>query len=263
MKTVLACFSGTGNSLAVARMLAGALPDASVLLVRELLRDPSRLDGCDACGFVFPVYCQDAPEIVQRLVRLAPLPGSAYLFGVATHNGDPGFSHFTLDAILRGKGRRLSAGFAVLMPGNSITPGCSLNPEDEVARRIEASAAAVARIAGSVSERQVAPFEGDGSLRKRFKGFRNRLRHRNVASAFRATDACTGCGLCARLCPEGNIRMESGKPTWGNRCQICLACIHWCPVRAIQNGEGTEGRPRYHHPGITAADLIPGRPGPG
>lgn len=257
MKTVLACFSGTGNSLAVARMLAGRLPFASVRLVRELLPDPSPLADCDACGFVFPVYCQDAPEMVKRLARLARIHPDAYVFAIATHNGDPGFCHYSIDSILRKKGLLLKAGFAVLMPGNSITPAYRLNPDDEAARRIEASMAAVDRIAAAVSGRQAVPFAGEDSLRKRFRGFRNRLRHRHVPSAFRATDACTGCGLCARLCPEGNIRLESGKPSWGNRCQICLACIHWCPARAIQNGEGTVDRKRYHHPGITANDLIP------
>ncbi len=35
------------------------------------------------------------------------------------------------------------------------------------------------------------------------------------ADAFRATDACIGCGKCVELCPLNNIHLENGKPVWG------------------------------------------------
>ena len=34
------------------------------------------------------------------------------------------------------------------------------------------------------------------------------------ADAFRATDACIGCGKCVELCPLNNIHLENGKPVW-------------------------------------------------
>lgn len=259
MKTTLLRFSGTGNSLAVARMIACGVGDASIVSVQEFLRRDHRKLDCEACGFVFPVYCQDVPEMVRRLVRGIEFPSDAYIFGVATHNGDPGYSHFTLDALLRKKGMRLSAGFAVLMPGNSITPGDSMNPEPEIRRRLEASPKAVNEILERVIKRDTNRFAGTNTLRKRVKGWRNMFRHRyihRVPESFHVTDACDGCGVCARICPEGNIAMEGSRPAWSDHCQMCLACIHWCPRQAIQNGEGTIHRRRYHHPDVSITDML-------
>ena len=46
-------------------------------------------------------------------------------------------------------------------------------------------------------------------------------------------ETCTRCGLCARFCPTGNIRME-GYPRFLGRCQDCLRCLGLCPVHALR-----------------------------
>lgn len=66
------------------------------------------------------------------------------------------------------------------------------------------------------------------------------------ADAFRATDACIGCGKCVELCPLNNIRLENGKPVWGKNCTHCMACICHCPKEAIEYGKKSKGKPRYH-----------------
>ena len=66
------------------------------------------------------------------------------------------------------------------------------------------------------------------------------------ADAFRATDACIGCGKCVELCPLNNIRLENGKPVWGKNCTHCMACICYCPKEAIEYGKKSRGKQRYH-----------------
>jgi ferredoxin len=47
---------------------------------------------------------------------------------------------------------------------------------------------------------------------------------------------CTGCGLCAEICPFGLPRLEeNGKftITKPNLCTECSACSRNCPVQAI------------------------------
>jgi len=44
---------------------------------------------------------------------------------------------------------------------------------------------------------------------------------------------CTGCGLCAGLCPTGAIRMEEALPRVEEaECLGCCACFNRCPTRA-------------------------------
>jgi formate hydrogenlyase subunit 6/NADH:ubiquinone oxidoreductase subunit I/flavodoxin len=259
MKNAIIYFTGTGNSLAIARLLAARLPQATIISVNEMLRQSLFKLDTDACGFVFPVYCKDAPEIVKRLVRLVQLPTNAYVFAIATHNGAPGYSHFTINKILKKKGQRLKAGFAVLMPGNSITPYDSTNSKEEEQRRLQAAEYCVDQISDDVAKRATLPYAGSASLQNRIKGFRNMLRYKvlfKVPEKFWVTDLCNHCGLCAQICPENNIRVDSASVIWGKHCQMCLACIHWCPKHAIQNGEVTLQRKRYHHPDISIDDMI-------
>ncbi|MEG1937435.1 MAG: EFR1 family ferrodoxin, partial [Rikenellaceae bacterium] len=67
-------------------------------------------------------------------------------------------------------------------------------------------------------------------------------------TSFHATDKCISCGLCEQICPTNTITMIDGKPTWGNTCVQCTACIHRCPVQAIEWGKVTQTKGRYHHP---------------
>ena len=60
-------------------------------------------------------------------------------------------------------------------------------------------------------------------------------------------DVCNHCGLCAKVCPNANIKMSAeGTPQWQGNCAMCLSCIHRCPVRAIQYGNQTQKKGRYH-----------------
>lgn len=53
------------------------------------------------------------------------------------------------------------------------------------------------------------------------------------AVKYSSTDACTGCGVCARKCPKKNIVMQDQRPRFGNDCIFCMRCINRCPSNAI------------------------------
>jgi ferredoxin len=67
---------------------------------------------------------------------------------------------------------------------------------------------------------------------------------------------CTGCGQCEKICPVQNIKCVDNRPVWQHHCEQCVACINWCPQKAIQYGANTKERRRYHNPEIKMSELM-------
>jgi Pyruvate/2-oxoacid:ferredoxin oxidoreductase delta subunit len=72
---------------------------------------------------------------------------------------------------------------------------------------------------------------------------------------FFADEKCTSCGTCAAVCPVKNIELVNEKPVWKHHCELCCACIHFCPAEAIQYGPKTKTRGRYRNPSVTITDM--------
>jgi flavodoxin len=61
-------FSGTGNSLAVAKDMAENL-DARLIPVASTLNQESIHSEADGIGFVFPIYDFKPPQVVEEFIR--------------------------------------------------------------------------------------------------------------------------------------------------------------------------------------------------
>jgi len=91
-----------------------------------------------------------------------------------------------------------------------------------------------------------------------------------VASAQPEIDynECNGCGLCAKNCRFGAIKMVNGKPKLNQfLCEGCGACEVICPQKAIklkpvQNGEIKIKKLKYDFP-LVSGNLFPGQSGSG
>jgi ferredoxin len=81
----------------------------------------------------------------------------------------------------------------------------------------------------------------------------------SMEKLFYSESNCTGCGTCADVCLSQKIRLnKEKKPIWQDdvKCTYCFACLHFCPVQAIQiRGRNTKDKGRYHHPTIKAKDI--------
>jgi ferredoxin len=257
MKTAIYYFSATGNSLTVAKDIAAGLDDVKIIPITKALKNDYE-EFFDVIGVVYPVYMFGLPLIVADFLEQIKLKPQTYIFTVATLGGLPGLTHTQTREILRRRGFSLSAGFSVLMPGN-YTPLYAALPQEKQEELFRKEKLRINTIVTTIKEQKRGIMEEKPFL---FNFLLNKLLYKGGTKQiplsgknFWVTEACTRCGLCAKVCPVDNVEMAEGKPKWLFHCQHCMACLQWCPVEAIQYGKSTQGKRRYHHPAVTAQDI--------
>ncbi len=262
MKTAIYYFSATGNSLAVARDLASSIGEAELIPITKALKSGAALQH-DCIGIVFPVYMFGLPLVVCEFLREIKFPKEAYIFAVGTFGGLPGRPFALARQILKLRGINLASAFGVRMPGN-YTPLYGAISQEEQKQMFMKEAEEIRYIAGAVREKKTKVYENKPLiLNFLLYALLYRLgssRIHKECSNFWVTGQCTECGLCSKVCPVVNIKLQDGKPVWLDHCEHCMACLQWCPVEAIQYKKSTEGRKRYHHPEIKAEDIMKQQP---
>jgi ferredoxin/flavodoxin len=290
VKSEIYYFSGTGNSLSVARGLADKV-EANLIPIPTTLNKEIIHPQTETIGIVFPVYHGGIPLIVTRFVKkLASLEGK-YIFGVCTYGDSPGLAMEYLSDLVRKRGGQLAGGFAVHMPYNYITPTFNLkdflgsftlreiNPEKQQILFADARKK-INSISSFVNNSQIGMLERDAVFISRLTdavhlhdslGKSIWLRIAGVTEqtgvpfresilwmdhAFHTDANCKGCGNCAKVCPVGNIDLVDKKPVWHQHCEQCFACLQWCPQEAVQFGKNTSGRKRYRNPDVKLEDMF-------
>ncbi len=253
-------FSGTGNSLALARGILGELGGGRITMVTaELLSGPDPAAGADLVGFVFPVYFLDIPEPVRALLKRIAIPRESRLFAVGTAGRIAGPALEEVRRILALRERELTWSFVQVMPGNSVRFPTPPEKQPAVLSHADARASRIGRLIG----------EGRPVREDRAPGWAYPARRImrwsytgpcRIGEKGASPDGCTRCGVCARVCPQGNITLpgEGAAPLWGDRCANCFACLHWCPSNAVKVGTLKLTREQqYTHPRIGLNDLSP------
>jgi len=257
MATKLFYFSGTGNTLSIARTLADKLGDC------ELIAIPKVMDGeidtrAERIGILFPVHAFTMPGIIARFIdKLEPVPGS-YYFAVCTYGRVYNGTLKHVAKKLKARGIELSAGFAIRMPGNAIIM-YDVWSEDTINGIIADAGRKVEEIAPKINGKKSHKIES-------MPFFVNWLtagprfffsRQSPTGKDYWVDDNCDGCGICEAICPVGNIEIRENKPVWLKvHCEQCLSCLNICPKHAVQYKKATIERGRYNHPEIKPKDLL-------
>jgi ferredoxin len=247
-------FTGTGNSLAAARRLAGHFPGATVEPMPSFPAGAGRVEA-DAVGLVYPTHVWGTPPLVLRFARKTDF-ATPYLFAVTTVGGAHGESLAMLERTLARRDVPLAYGAGVIMVDNYI-PMFDIAPPEKRQARLERATVRLDAVAADIAARRRGVERSSWIWhllgRWTWPSWARNLPRSD--EAFYVNDGCTSCGLCRRVCPVGNIELDGGRPVWRHACEMCLACIHLCPTRVIQRSRRTESHGRYRHPEVTPADL--------
>lgn len=258
MKTAIYYYTGTGNSLWVARELAAALPETELMAMVDCPDGPIRTDA-ERVGVVFPVHMWGVPRrVLDWTARIEPAPGR-YTFAVAVNAGQVSRALIQLGETLAMRSITLYAGASCDLPSNYLPWGGAI-PRDQQETKFEKARSRLARLVETLKAGRPEPVDRGPLWQRVVLTGIYKMSFPRIATmdkGFWVDDLCSGCGTCVKVCAPRNVTLVDGKPKWGGRCEQCLACIQWCPKDAIQYGKKTELYARYHHPSVRVADIMP------
>ena len=256
MKIRLYVYTGTGNSLWVARQLKLELKEATLEFMPYLSKD-FRVDA-DSLGIIFPVHIWGLPIRVIRFIEHLQVKPEAYIFALAVNAGQPAATLVQLKKMMSSRQLPLAMGYSFVMPTNYI-PWGGPGPIYAQQRRYKEALGKVQAMAGLILRGERKKVDKGPMWQNILFSWFYRMSSPHVYKLdknFWVDPKCNSCGVCAQVCPAQNVEMTNGKPAWLRRCEQCLACLQWCPPEAIQYGKKTVRYPRYRHPEVLLRDML-------
>ena len=245
-------FTGTGNSKFAAENIAKITGDTvydSALSLKE--GTAMSFTEEDTLVFVCPIYVSALPEPFEALIRKSSFKKGAKAYFFMTYAGGIGAADRFCKKICEDMDLQYMGTSGVAMPQNYLLyfpMGSDWDNRKTVGHAMDAIKKAAEAI------RLSSPFEETKSKISHYLIAKVSLpiydKFFITAKDFYATDECIGCSKCARVCPLGNISMKDKVPVWGDKCTHCMGCINLCPKEAIEFGNRSQGKPRYHGPSI-------------
>lgn len=278
-KTSIYYYSGTGNSLQVARGLASRLKNTDLIPLTRLLGQKKIEISGKKIGLVTPCHALSLPIPVTDFLRKARfIEKPDYFFCAATRAGSDFLGFEKINRILRSEKIKLNAGFILTLPNNDPKFDHFRCPSKEEFMEIEKELdLRLDEMAKIILEQE--DFTEDDhppdALQNYFKPFgalmmkilvragQGFARMTKTNRYFYSDEKCTSCGICEKVCPSGKIKMVSGKPVWQKSitCYMDYSCLNYCPSEAVQIKSKiymksfTPRRGRYSHPWAKVSDI--------
>jgi ferredoxin len=263
METTIFYFSATGNSLSLTRYLANELGDCEIVPIAKAINNQTVKITSPRVGIVFPVFAWGMPRIVEEFVSKLSFSGKPYIFAIATCVAIQGNTLKVLKKALRLKGADLNAGFAVRSGRSSLM---QLNALDNIIIKLDRHRLRIKTAEDRIPE-MVAKIETLAKHKPETSSWAANIfgsmfhglavsTFKNIDANFVVEDSCIGCGNCAKLCPRSNIVIENGKPVFLHNCELCHACIQWCPNFAIKHPNFDNSLKQYRNNSVKMTEMI-------
>lgn len=279
MATDIYYFSGTGNSLHVARELQKRIPESNLVPIVRLLHQGITKTNADSIGFVFPNFCLTIPIPLHDFLKKTDVTSAHYTFAVCTRGGTSSEAFDYINEIWKEQGKTLDAQLNINMPWNHPVGKENL-PATATKERIEQLDSKMQDKLDDFAKHVIAregyrPIDTDAAyplpawasaftrlIPKSFNYASHDYMYQKLVP-FYSDSKCTGCGICEQVCLNNRIEMVDHRPSWKQdvTCYACFACINFCPQRAIQVASKfptksyTEVNERYHHPAVTYKEI--------
>lgn len=260
MSTKIYYFSGTGNSLFIAKKLNDSLKDSEIIPIVQALKSPQKQVAAEKIVIVFPVYALTLPFPVRDFLKEYDFKNVKYFSAIATRLGLYFNDFKRIDKLI--KPQKLNSHFIINMGHNDVKVKNYKCPSENEIKALESIALKELDIISKIIENNEESREKDSNYLQAlpFGDFRDKFiewimpkmmtfsKVIGGVNYFYINSNCNGCGICSQVCLSRKIRMDDKHPNWNKKtlCYMCYACINYCPVKAIQI-DSIPGVPSYTH----------------
>ncbi len=245
------CFSGSGNCLDIAKNVAAQLGDCDIVSMRRM-PEVTDVRGAERVGFIFPCYAGGMPAVVEEHVKAVQMDPGCYKFGIVSCAAYPGIGLSVIDKLVGGldyaKVISHQCSCIWLFPHDLMMPKLNAEEAQERSEQLAMEAGLdLLEMKKTSVPRALAFNKLEAKAWPKLSG--------KKAALLNADQFCIHCGVCAKICPKGNIKMVDGRPEFGTDCIGCLSCLQYCSAHSINMGGVTKKRERYHNVNVTAEEL--------
>jgi ferredoxin len=251
MNNIVFYFSGTGNSFKVAKTISKELENCAIV---SMAKPFSFTKQYDRIGFVCPVYFWGLPKIVIEFIKTINLQNNknAYYYSVATYGGLAGNALYQIyELLLDIHSIKLNYGQKLQMFANYVVAYDMSKNGEAIAKKSNK------KLVPIINAIKIKKNNRINKSTKIFKSMNKKFVETvsDMDKDFSVNTNCIGCGLCKKMCPVQNIEMINNKPQHRHHCEQCMACIQFCPQKAINYKDLTQNRRRYANPEINRDEL--------
>ncbi len=255
-------FTATGNSLHVAKAFGG-----EVVSIPSMVKSGQYEFSDDKIGIVFPIYSNKVFPYIEDFLMNAKF-NCDYLFAVMTYGIFSAAAPDHLLKIARKAGLKFDYVNKVKMVDNWI-PGFKMDKQvaseykKDIPGQLSVIVSDVEESKNLMQEcsflsRMVTNYQVKSATKPNPKGgVHGVATGLGIKNYINVEDTCTGCGMCAMVCPMNNIIVDKQAKTisLGDSCLSCFACTHNCPTNSIRL-KGERSRARYRNSNITVAEIV-------
>jgi ferredoxin len=250
-------FSGTGNTFLVVKEMQKVMEELGIEVQLQRIEEscPADVDTSKTIGLGFPVAILSTYPLVWDFIENLPVTSGTEIFMIDTLAGFSGGIIGPVRRKVKNRGYKTIGACEIVMPTNIFY----IQDEKSNRKKIEKGLRRADEYARELVEGKTTwgrvPLISDiihlismmawkitaGKLHQRYLKFNPH------------TENCNRCGLCADLCPTGNIKMDS-YPVSDSQCDYCLRCVSFCPTGSIPCFFNYKGKT---YRAVKAKDLLP------